>query len=81
MDGWLQLNQIWFVVLFWIAESICEHHSTCGRVASLQAHGARPTNDISIEFEIRPQFAVLWFKVNSTVHNEIFTRHDSYIYR
>ena len=24
--------------------------------------GARPTNDISFEFEIRPKFAVLWFK-------------------
>ena len=33
--------------------------------------GARPTNDISIEFEIRPKFAVLWFKLYSTDHNEI----------
>ena len=33
--------------------------------------GARPTNDISIEFEIRPKFAVLWFKMYSTDHNEI----------
>ena len=33
--------------------------------------GARPTNDISIEFEIRPNFAVLWFKMFSTDHNEI----------
>ena len=32
---------------------------------------ARPTNDISIEFEIRPKFAVLWFKMYSTDHNEI----------
>ena len=31
----------------------------------------RPTNDISIEFEIWPQFAMLWFKVYSTDHNEI----------
>ena len=33
--------------------------------------GARPTNDISIEFEIRPKFAVLWFKICSTDHNEM----------
>ena len=33
--------------------------------------GARPTNDISIEFEIRPKFAVLWFKMYSIDHNDI----------
>ena len=33
--------------------------------------GARPTNDISIEFQNRPNFAVLWFKMFSTDHNEI----------
>ena len=31
----------------------------------------RPTNDISIEFEIRPNFVVLWFKMHSTDDNEI----------
>ena len=30
-----------------------------------------PINDISIEFEIRPNFAVFWFKMYSTDHNEI----------
>ena len=35
------------------------------------APGARPTNDISIEFEIRPKFAVLWFKMYSTDHYKI----------
>ena len=33
--------------------------------------GACPTNDISIEFEIRPKFGVLWFKMYSIDHNEI----------
>ena len=33
--------------------------------------GTRPTNDISIEFEIRPKFAVLWFKIYWTDHNKI----------
>ena len=33
--------------------------------------GASPTNDISIEFEIRPNFVVLYFKMYSTDHNEI----------
>ena len=30
---------------------------------------ARPTNGITIEFEIGPKFAVLLFKVYSTDHN------------
>ena len=34
--------------------------------------GPRPTNDISIEFEIIPKFEVLWFKIYSTDDNEIF---------
>ena len=29
------------------------------------------TNDISIQLDIRPTFAVLCFKMNSTDHNEI----------
>ena len=29
------------------------------------------TNDISIEFEIRPKFVVLWFKMYPTDHNGI----------
>ena len=33
--------------------------------------GAHPTNDISIEFEIRPKFAVLLFKTHFIDHNEI----------
>ena len=33
--------------------------------------GTRPTNHISIEFEIRPKFAVLLFKMYSADHNEI----------
>ena len=33
--------------------------------------GARPTNDISIEVEIRQKYAELWFKIYSTNHNEI----------
>ena len=33
--------------------------------------GTRPTNDISIEFVIRPKIAVLWFKIYSTDHNKI----------
>ena len=44
--------------------------------------GVRPTNDISTEFEIRPKFAVLWFKTYSTDHKTIlytsrqFNYHD-----
>ena len=33
--------------------------------------GARPTNDISIEFEIRPKFGVLQFTIYVTDHNQI----------
>ena len=32
---------------------------------------ARSTNDNSIDFEIRPKFEVLWFKMYSANHNEI----------
>ena len=35
-------------------------------------HGARPIKGISIEFEIGSKFLVLWFKMCSTDHNEIF---------
>ena len=34
--------------------------------------GTHPTNSISIEFEIQPKFAVLWFKMCSTDHNKIW---------
>ena len=33
--------------------------------------GARPTNVISIEFEIRSKFGVLWFKIYLTDNNAI----------
>ena len=33
--------------------------------------GTHPTNDIQIEFEIRPKVAVLWVEMHSTDHNEI----------
>ena len=33
--------------------------------------GARPINGILIDFEIRPKFTVLWFKMYPTDHNEI----------
>ena len=33
--------------------------------------GVRPTNNISIEFEIRPKFALLCINTYSTDHNEI----------
>ena len=34
--------------------------------------GARSTNDISIEFEIRPKFGVLQFKIYWSNHKEIY---------
>ena len=38
---------------------------------NIDTPGARPTNDISIEFEIQPKFAVLWFEVSTIDHNKI----------
>ena len=32
--------------------------------------GSHLTNDVSIEFQIRPKFEVLWFEMYSTNHNE-----------
>ena len=43
----------------------------CKLTVDAQGAGARPTNDISIEFEIRPKFVLLWFKMYITDHNEI----------
>ena len=40
-------------------------------LVSVWRTGARPTNDISIEFDIQPKFAVLWFEIYSTDHNAI----------
>ena len=40
-------------------------------ISLLRRAGARPTNDISIEFEILPKFAGLWFKMHSANHNEM----------
>ena len=40
----------------------------CGS-AGYEGTGARPTNEISIEFEIRPHLVVLWFQMCSTNHN------------
>ena len=37
----------------------------------MEVPGARPINDISIEFEIRPEFGVLYFMICSTYHQEI----------
>ena len=37
----------------------------------LSKPGPCPTNDILIEFEIRPKFEVLKFKMYSAAHNEI----------
>ena len=39
--------------------------------------GARPTNDISIEFEIRSKSDVLWFKMYSADHKVIL--HTSWL--
>ena len=59
----------WFLckrrVQFLVATML--HDSLIQQVRS----GARPTNGISIEFEIRPNFVVLQFKKYTTDHNEI----------
>ena len=55
-------------LLFCMFLACCESEED--RVQRLSP-GARPTNGISIGFEIRPKYAVLWFKMFSTDHNEI----------
>ena len=42
-----------------------------GHLCTFRWHGTCPANDIAIKFEIWPKFAVLWFKMYSTDHNEI----------
>ena len=51
---------------FLCRQDVCDH---IGKQESLS--GARPTNGISIEFEIRSKYGALWFKICSTEHNEI----------
>ena len=43
-----------------------------------EALGTRPTNGISIEFEIRWKFGVLLVKYAQPITTKFFTRHDSY---
>ena len=38
-----------------------------------------PTNDILIEFETRPKYEVLWFKIYSTYHNKNFYMSRQYV--
>ena len=47
---------------FFITETIID---------SMVLPGTCPTDGILIEFEIRSQFAVLWFKICSTNHRKI----------
>ena len=55
--------------LRWHVNLIAQHISHYSYVD--ERFSARPTNDISIEFEIRPKFEVSWFQMYSTDHNEI----------
>ena len=50
---------------------LCYQYHGDSWLQDISSPGTRPTNDISIEFEIRPNLAVLWFKMYSTEHNEI----------
>ena len=48
----------------------------CCRPGDARSHrqpgpGARPTDDMSIEFVIRPKIAVMWFKIYLTDHNKM----------
>ena len=54
----------WYQVLFMVAINI--QILGCDGIP-----GARPTYNISIDFEIRPKFAVYWFKIYYTNHNKI----------
>ena len=60
------------ILIDWIcSEGFIYQYVSIGLVLVSRRSGARPTNDISIEFEIRPKLAVFCFKIYSTDHNEI----------
>ena len=73
---WMGSRLEWLIVVtlscrvaaFMIKASIVQINTL---LSSLSPPGANPTNDMSIEFGIQPIFAVLWFKLWSTNHNEI----------
>ena len=53
-------------------------HNTLVRFTA-HTWGPRATNDISIEFEIRPKFEVFWFKMHSAIKTKFCVRYDSVI--
>ena len=55
--------------------------ATAGTKVARNEHAStRPTSDISIEFEIRLKFALLWFEIYSTDHNDIFHTYTVVMY-
>ena len=61
------LNQCWLFI-----NEVLRHSHKCTDARP----GARPTNGISIEFEIRPTFAVLWFECAQPITTKFCTPHD-----
>ena len=57
----IYMMTLWHGIDFHIMDPLCKR----------KRPGARPTSDISIEFEIWPKCAVLCFETNSTDNNEI----------
>ena len=61
-------SNVFKIIYIYISFAFCR---TSSQIAHIVLPGAGPTNDISIEFEIRPKYAVLWFKMYCTNHNDI----------
>ena len=66
------------VILAWMVHTQAWHRRLYGykdtrkqRQYTKAQTGARPTNDMSIDFEIRPKFRVFSFEMYSTDHKEI----------
>ena len=71
VSHWQGAYTKWSLELVW--------HTWC--TISYGRPGASPTNDISIEFEIRPKFGVLWFKMHIADLNDILSTSRQCSYR
>ena len=78
-----EMKPIWWTTLQSRFQFVCHGQKFNSLVFRLQPilhiPSTRPTNDIWIEFVIRPKFEVLWFQMCSTESNEILHTLQNFI--
>ena len=69
--SWMKRCSFDKMLLKYVLHRVIDNKQSLVQIIASHRTGARPTDDISIEFEIRPKYAVLWFKMYSADHNGI----------